>query len=91
MSSRYTKEEDKIILDNLRDVDRSVNRNVVKRCYFIQDNFLPHRTADGIYDHWKYLIGVKRYIPVNARYFSQLDRAIKLGFSHKSVRKYVSP
>jgi hypothetical protein len=86
---RYTKEEDQIILANLRDVDRSVNRDVVKRCYFISDNLLPHRTADGIYDHWKYLIGVKRYIPKYARYISALDRAISLGMTHKSVRKYV--
>lgn len=58
---RYVKWEDEIILDKLEDVDKNDHWQIMKRCQRISDNYLPHRSADGIKARWFLLIGKISY------------------------------
>lgn len=53
----YSEEENKIIRDNMRDVNSKVHREVLKRAQFIHENFLPKRTPETIRDRWYVMIG----------------------------------
>jgi hypothetical protein len=61
--SHYTDEEDQIILEHMKGTNFRSHDTVTKRAQQISDQFLPHRNAEAIGDHWYYLIGKKVYIP----------------------------
>jgi hypothetical protein len=60
---KYTKEENQIILEHMLGTNPRRHNELIKRAQKISDQFLPHRTAEGIADHWRYLIHDKVLVP----------------------------
>jgi hypothetical protein len=63
--ANYTIIENEIILEYMQGTNPRSHDAVVKRAQKISDQYLPHRTAEGIGDHWRYLIGNKNYKWIN--------------------------
>jgi len=53
----YSEEENRIILHQMRGVDETDFGQVLKRSYYIHDNYLTHRTPEAICQHWRWLVG----------------------------------
>jgi hypothetical protein len=59
----YNKEEDAIILHHMRDVDKNINGEVLRRASWICKHYLPERSLYGVRNRWFRLLGKNRYIP----------------------------
>jgi hypothetical protein len=69
---KYTKDEDRIILANMRDVDCSIHREVLRRCTEVSCNYLPDRSPEALREHWYFLIGKRVYVPAREMKLSAL-------------------
>src|SRR4051812_46321762 len=83
---RYSPREDEIIIDQLKGVSRNVHWDIMRRCQYISDEYLPHRSADGIKARWFALIGKIQREPMFKPPIRSLDELL-LELSDRTRKK----